>query len=500
MPIKQESLNADLFKLLKSRGYEPTMLDSSGKQMAVPDDAEVFQFRFRKDEEDYGTVTISVDGLHKLVVYYNDKIANSPSGSAPGSDQGWFDFVKYLRKWSKNRQLSFELKDEDNLKYDMAKREHVRKLDESYHAISKRQSYSDSVPSVKIKIQHSRDLQEGEQRYRNIARIYLENVDGERFLLDTTKPGIARVYARHLAEGGKVNDDRWGHIQGLVEEYNKMAGFVRATRNQQFNESVDELINEGVNHYSNLREALKKLTGKRGYNSYFENYVPTLQEDTIGQPDLVERFKTSNLDPRIESAMPIIARIARITTNEMDEVCQLEEWTDSIISEKLTPAGEPQIKKIVSLLSKELPVGADASNAKGLLSQNHLQDDDLSVKLDNIAEENPDADVSGVILDWMINSSDHKLHAIANRVEKAKTPPPQPVQQQAQPVQQPVQQPVAEEQKDGDYVRGTDVAKSIGPVIGAKSKQHPFKGKLVGGANESIDLNRLLNLSGIEKE
>ena len=64
MPINNETLNADLFKLLKSNGYEPNMLDSSGELAGVPDEAEVFQFKFRKDGEDYGTVTASIDGLN----------------------------------------------------------------------------------------------------------------------------------------------------------------------------------------------------------------------------------------------------------------------------------------------------------------------------------------------------------------------------------------------------------------------------------------------------
>lgn len=504
MPINQETLNSELFKLLKSRGYQPTMLDSSGKQMAVPDDAEVFQFVFKKDDEEYGTVTVSIDGLHKLVVYYNDSIANSPSGSKPGEDNSWYDFIRQLKKWSKNHQLSFELRDEDNLKYDMAKREHTR-LDEGYHALGKRQSYNDSIPSVKIKLQHTRDIQEGEQRYRNVARIYLENIEGERFLLNTTKPGLARVYARHIAEGGKVNDDRWNHINEMVEDYNKMAGFVRATRNNQFNESAQEFINEGVAHYGNLRESLRKLTGKRGYNAYFESWTPTLIEDTIGQPDLAETFKTSHVDPRIESAIPIIARITKISTKKMDEVAELEKWSNNLVDEALKPSNDAQEDDLIDLLAGEVTVGADAKNAKSLLQQNHLEDDDLSDILERISAENPDEDVSDEVIEFMKQSNNHKLHKIAARAEASRNPPPQqqagpaaPPASAAVPQQPPV--PVQEEQKDGDYVKGGDKAKSIGPVLGAKSKQHPFKGKLVGSASESVDLTRLLNLSGIIKD
>ena len=153
------------------------------------------------------------------------------------------------------------------------------KLDEGYYPMGKIASYSNDVPSIKIILQHTRQIQEGEQRFRNIAKIFLENSEGERILAPTTRPGLARIYARHLAEGGVPNDERWNHIKGLCEEYSKMAGFVRATKNKTFSESATSLIREGLNHYNNLRETLGKLTGHRGYNMYFESWTPTLMED-----------------------------------------------------------------------------------------------------------------------------------------------------------------------------------------------------------------------------
>jgi hypothetical protein len=208
------------------------------------------------------------------------------------------------------------------------------KLGEGYYSMGKKASYNDAVPNVKIVLQHNRALEEGEQRYRNVARIFLENADGERFLAPTTKPGIARVYARHIAEGGVPNDDRWNHIKSVCEDYNKMAGFVRATRNKEFNESAQDLINEGANHYTNLRETLHKLTGHRGYHAYFESWTPSLMEDEGEDLAINELFVQETVDPRIESVMPILSKL-RKNVAEMSEVDTLAEWADSIISEKL---------------------------------------------------------------------------------------------------------------------------------------------------------------------
>jgi hypothetical protein len=638
MAKNNESLNNSLFQLLRSRGYNPTLLGTDGKEIPVPDEAEVFQFHFIKDDKDYGPVTISIDGLNKLVIYYNDAIASSPSEEGHSEDTSWFTLLNHLKRFSQGHQLSFELKNTDHLKYDMAKRNNMKKIDEAakwrqgysasghpaghkhksgevgpiggtftnepsgydgdtkkvpvqkyrdkedelsgrantklsttgkpllprnaqknlkgaikqsagkhgpvnplpaghddtrqfiegfgdaegaeqvfkvvalnksdalkkpkklnvkassteevferlaindwyalsingveviagkrlkqdvaeglgddfadmakgmknkdgsprfanvrqgkppvkpagkatapraaekgatspadwydqasggrrytgdskvptgtmvegsgpkekqkrpfqsldqmrdtakqkseknkqdkkasaaekigkkqveegYYATGRKSSYSDAVPQVKIILQHSRQLEEGERRYRAIERIFVENAAGERFLLDTTKPGLARVYARHIAEGGTPYDEQGKHIHSLCEEYTKMAGFVRATRNGQFNESTQSLVNEGVNHYNNLRETLHKMAGRRGYNAYFESWTPTLTEDE-DSTDLSEMFASTELDPRIESVMPILRKLNKNIT-EVDHSAELAEWADDVIDESL---------------------------------------------------------------------------------------------------------------------------------------------------------------------
>lgn len=330
MPKSNESINRELFDLLSTRGYRPTMLDTSGKEIPVPEEAEVFQFNFIKDDVNYGVVTISIDGLHKLVIYFNDKIADSEKEASDNDDVSWYRLLNHLKRFAKNRQLSFQVKNTDHLKHDMAKRDHMKKLDEGYYPMGKNKSYSDAIPQVKIVIEHTRNIVEGEQRYRNVARIFVENTEGERFLLPTTKPGIARVYARHIAEGGTPYDDRANHITSLVEEYNKMAGFVRATRNGQFNESAQRLVLEGANHYGKLRETLSRMAGSRGYNTYFESWTPSLMEDEVEETNLNELFVQETLDPRIESVMPILSKLQK-NLGEMKEVGALAEWADSLL-------------------------------------------------------------------------------------------------------------------------------------------------------------------------
>lgn len=337
MATDSETFNKDLYDLLKVRGYDPVPLDSRNQRVPASQTADVIQFAFTKDGVDYGKAWITIDDTQNVVVYYDDEQQQSPSSPTPGVDydDSWTGFLTNLKQWAQRRQLSFELSNKDHLGDDMRQREYYKmkeKLGESYHAMGKKASYNDAVPNVKIVLQHNRALEEGEARFRNVAKIYLENADGERFLAPTNKPGIARVYARHIAEGGLPNDERWNHIKTVCEDYSKMAGFVRATRNGQFNESAAQLVEEGINHYNSLRENLHKLTTHRGYQAYFESWTPTLMEGD-GE-DISEMFMSSSMDPRIEAAMPILSRL-QAPINEMSEVDSLSEWADDVINEKL---------------------------------------------------------------------------------------------------------------------------------------------------------------------
>lgn len=333
------NFNSELYNLLKVRGYKPAPLNSQNQRVGASQEADVIEFTFTKDGDDYGKAWVSVDDASNLKIYFDDEQQESPDTTTPGVDYDdtWTGLLKFLKNWAQRRQLSFELSNKDRLGDDMRQRDYYKmkeKLGEGYHSMGKKASYNDAVPNVKIVLQHNRALEEGEQRYRNVARIFLENADGERFLAPTTKPGIARVYARHIAEGGLPNDERWNHIKSVCEDYNKMAGFVRATRNKEFNESAQDLINEGANHYSNLRETLHKLTGHRGYHAYFESWTPSLMEDEGDDLSINELFVQETVDPRIESVMPILSKL-RKNVAEMTEIDTLAEWADSIISEKL---------------------------------------------------------------------------------------------------------------------------------------------------------------------
>lgn len=328
MPVNNETINKNLYDVLSSRGYDPIPLDSKGDPTDEIELADVFRFTYKDiDRRKKGQAWATTEG-NELVLYIDDAFTENPEFES---------FTQFMKRWSQKRLLGFKITNKDHLINDMKKRTVMKKkedLSEGYYPLNKKSSYSDSVPTVKMVIQHTRQIEEGEQRFRNVDKIFVENANGERFLVPTNRPGLARIYARHIAEGGTPYDDNGKHITSLIEEYTKMAGFVRATRNGQFNESALKLVNEGLLHYNNLRMTLQGMTGHRGYNKYFESYTPMLNEETDDTTTINELFVQEKLDPRIESVLPILNRLNKNIT-EMSEVKELEEWASDVTGEQI---------------------------------------------------------------------------------------------------------------------------------------------------------------------
>ena len=511
MPKNQDSLNAELARFLKR--FNPVMRGSDAKIVPVPEEAEIFQFKFVVDGHDYGTISISIDGMRKLVMYITDEVKDSPKASQHG-DVTWEQLVDMVKNFALRKQLQFSLDDESNIEGDMAKREHVKKLNEGYHPMGKKASYTDAIPECKIIIKHSKVMGEGEQRFRNVERIFIENANGERFLAPTNKPGIARVYARHIAEGGQPYDERWKHLGSIVEDYTKMAGFVRATKGGQFNESTQQLVEQGVQHYLGLRESLHALTTRRGYNSYFESWTPPLLEDEVSE-DLSEMFKTSSLDPRIESVMPILSKLNKtIAETKLAEMHTFEEWANDVVESSLIPKSNGQIEDLNSILSKDtLALGPDGSFAKSALEP-IIHNDDLFNELERAGKEDPNGDAKEVIRNWIATQTDPKIKAISPKIK----PEPMAETEEADygDKYQDMVKRVGEKAKAQEKKKPVDMAQlakrlnkpektseSLGAeqkVVGQLgptekiSKANPTQGKLVG---ESDVLSHIRRLSGL---
>ena len=78
MAIDQESFYKRLYDLLKTHGYNPVAKNSKNEKLPVPQEADIFEFDFVKDGENYGKVWATINKAKNLEIYYSDDVASSP--------------------------------------------------------------------------------------------------------------------------------------------------------------------------------------------------------------------------------------------------------------------------------------------------------------------------------------------------------------------------------------------------------------------------------------
>jgi hypothetical protein len=390
--MAQENISAQLNDLLVSRNFDPEMLDYQGKP-AAPEDATVFSFDYKSSSgRNYGTMVIVLDNESDMQVFYGDNLGRSMEADDKSE---FFDFIQHLHKFANMRRWTFSPKDITRVKHTMQGLAAIKEgLFEGYYG-TRKISYSGEPTEARLVIKHNRALGESDARFRYVESLFIETADSERFRLPFKNLAGGRAMLEHVRQGGKPYDIRGAHIAEMVAELATLSRFNRASRSRVLEGASAELVTEAQAYYRSLQENLKKLSHSRGYNTYFESWHPA---DVSKQEELVENIKTlfveQTIDSRIEQALPLLAKIKE---NTMKEIEIFENWVDNISEGTWAlPETPEQIQQLRDLLSTELIVGPDATNAKELL-YDLVGDDELFDQLNAIAQDNPDADVRDIV-------------------------------------------------------------------------------------------------------
>ena len=394
-----------LFDLLITRDFDVETLDSAGKANPDPTDAEIFSFDFTTTSgNNYGTVVIMLGDDNSLTLFTSDNVGRTMEG--PDKEE-WFAFQEQLKKFStRNDFMHFDIKNINKLKYSMQGQAAIKEgLFESWTG-NKHTSWNDKPEHVRLMIKHKRPIGEADARYRYIESLFVETSDGERFKLPFTKLSGGRAMCEHVRAGGKPYDARGVHIASIVEELNVLSRFRRANHGRVFEGDTAELVNETNVYYETLHKILKGLGSKRGYTNYFECWNPAaITEQELVVESIKNMFVRQSLDERIEEALPILARIQQ-QGRAMKEANIFESWANRLMEGTwATPETPEQKEKLVTMLSQELPVGADATNATEQL-YDVLGDDVLFDQLESLADQDANADARQTIIDRMQELAD----------------------------------------------------------------------------------------------
>jgi hypothetical protein len=453
------NIATDLFYKIRSRFKGLKLGDSSGAITINPEDARFFDFDYMEGETAIGHVSISLAEQSSLKVYFSTGITESMDGN---QKTNWYGFLKELRQFAKRRLMAFDTRDiaKDNLDqrdYEFLSQNNQPKeqpntvvkpvgesiMSESALYGSKTVSYQ-KLMDTRLIIKHSQAVMDDAApgaRSRNISGLFVENQDGERFKYPFIHLAGARAMQRHVANGGVPYDDLGKSIINMSEEIAQLKSFGNyVVRNDLMNSETNNVVERSAEQLNKLREQIKAMSKQSHYEQYRESFQAQPQEEVPQEfvEEFTEKFTVRNFKEDIKNVFPVLYRLMKesdigyddivamtTATQGTDEQLELEEhsefdrfesWVmglgeDSAIASQDPEEQQTAKQELQELVGQAFSVGVDGSNAieslKGI-----IEDPTLFKEIKEAAKLDPDADVRGLVKDWLESNVPEALEGL----------------------------------------------------------------------------------------
>ena len=423
-----------LFEKIRDRFEDVSLGNDNAKATTDPQKARFFNFDYVVDDTNHGNITMSLIDEISLKVYFSKNISSDLDDE---QKKEWYSFLRELREFARRNLLSFEPRDITRSTLKHRDIQQQSKADSTYDAdevVAESRMYGtlnrsyESFGPVRIKLQHTKPIMDETHgaRSRNIAAVFVENDQGERFRLPFENLTGARAMARHVSAGGVPTDDLGRHITEMVGEMTTLRPFVRGMARRTFEDAVTkEMVESAFGYHALLKNTLKKLKGKRGYTEFKESFKPALVEDDANVAELKELFVKKTLDERIEQALPLVHKAYNIMKeNNNPYAQQFENWASRVAEGSWAlPDTDDDVEQLIDWMSEEHPVGVDAQDATNSL-YNIIGDDRLFDRLGELAEIDPTADARDVVSSWLYDN----LPQVYQRIESEMGDPDMPAE------------------------------------------------------------------------
>lgn len=417
--MAQNSISSELNNLLITHDFDVDALSTrTGKpavnERGVPDVSEADMFSFDwvgPTGKNYGTMVILLDQNGGMTVYFGDNLGRTMDpedkkawyGDSETDSPGFLEQLKNFAIRTSKVRGGFGLENLSKLKYAIAGQ---AALTESFYG-TRKVSYSGEPTEARLMIRHTRPISEGDKRYRYVDSLFIETAQGERFRLPFRKLAGGRAMLEHVRQGGNPYDLRGQHIAETVNQLNVLSQFRRAHQGRVFEGAAGELVSETDQYRQRLNHNLKHMATSRGYRSYFESWKPAdISEGDIMVEDLRGMFVETRIDPRIESALPMLAKIQQ-EARAMKEAEIFESWAERLVEGRTwaLPDTPEKMTEIKTWFSQPRPLGPDAEDVTVVLYE-LLGDDALFDQLAAMAEEDPTADAVPLVQAWVTRNKD----------------------------------------------------------------------------------------------
>jgi hypothetical protein len=532
-------ISQDLFDKVRSRFQNLEMGDETGAVTIDPAEARFFDFDFIYEGANLGRVSISLNDLGSLKIYYSQGITENQEDF---SKKQWYAFLKEMRLFAMRRLLRFDTRDIAKTNLDKndfqhlaatqgPKEEEPMNMNESrWNQRSSKKTSRAVKGATEVIVRHHKPVDEmfpgSRSQRKNIKAIYIQNKDGERFKYPFIHPAGAFAMAQHVDHGGVPHDPAGKAIVRMSEQIAQLQEFQRQVQHTQLHDDAMGITEKAVGRLQELKACVERLSKRHHYESWVSEFQET-QDTTLGELDAVtletykQAFTQSSFNENLANLFPLIHSIMQ-ETNKVDLedyvsegtcgachedpcVCdkeedkvkesafdQFEAWAEAVEQGKITDDQIESLKQAVSELPNgKLELGPEGQTAFQFFSEFGLEDGDLEEKLKAAAEMDPNSDALDALQSWATDNYPELLVALG--VSGGEEEPAGPASEPAEPAPdvgaQPEEPaPVAEEADPKSMIQ--EVAKIVKSFY---NRDNPEVGPFRGGEGIVLDVKKSIS-------
>jgi hypothetical protein len=509
------------------------MGDETGAVTIDPSEARFFDFDFVNEGVNLGRISMSLNDLGSLKVYYSQGITENQDDPAK---QLWYDFLKEMRQFAMRRLMRFDTRDIAKTNLDKNDFQHLAatqgpkeeeptmNMNESrWNQKSSKKTSRAVKGATEVIVRHHKAVDEmypgARSQRKNIKAIYIQNSDGERFKYPFIHPAGAFAMAQHVDHGGVPHDPAGKAIIRMSEQIAQLQEFHRQIQHSSLHDDAVGITDRAVGRLNELKSTIEALSKRHHYESWMSEMDGKAVDQSVMELDPVTmetykaKFTETNFKEDLASFFPLIHSIMQETNTvdledyvkEESDVCpdckedpcvcdshvkenvfsQFEEWAEATEQGKLTDDQIAALKQAIEELPNgQLQLGPDGQTAWQFFSGLGLTDSDLEQKFKSAADLDSETDPIQVLQVWAKDSYPELLVALG--MTGAQEPAPATVPQAAAPeVGAPA--PVAEG-KEGNMVQ--EVAKIVKSFY---NRDNPEVGPFRGGEGIVIDVKKSIS-------
>lgn len=342
-------ISQDLFDKVRSRFTNLEMGDESGAVTIDPADARFFDFDLVHEGINLGRVSISINDIGSLKIYYSQGITENQDDYAK---KMWYSFLREMRFFAMRRLLRFDTRDiaknnldRDDFQYlatknapkdqeDMKQMNDVNrslpagKLSEGkWNQKSSRKTSRAVKGKTEVIVRHNQPVDEmypgSRSQRKNIKAIFIQNKEGERFKYPFIHPAGAFAMAQHVDHGGVPHDPAGKAIMRMSEQIAQLQEFQRKVQHSQLHDDAMGITDRAVTRLHELKSCIESLSKRQHYEHWMSQFSsdPDLQLiddlDPVTMEDYKSKFTETSFKEDLAKFFPLIHSIMQ-ETNTID--------------------------------------------------------------------------------------------------------------------------------------------------------------------------------------